>query len=301
MGSTVMMYVLPMMLGQTYDLGKDRPGLQIYPTNVNETATVIEQYFADTQYRLVEDTSQVKDFLDVSGKLSLKIKSGLIDVSGEGSYAKKISSSDNTVQILIKVHFETVTYSIPSHVKPLDDWPQFNQDFLGTHYMRSCTMGGDLVASIEIKAENKFDMERIKGALNAGIATKGGAFEGSIAAKLEKLRNETQDSSSMEINYWATVPLEGVIYTTQGLLDLVREFPNHVKKINNGLGNPLRMELFPLKSLQSDFKEYLENGAIGEKLEEMDYQLDDILATLKAIAIFVSGLPPEVSREVKEK
>ncbi|GBM18509.1 hypothetical protein AVEN_156843-1, partial [Araneus ventricosus] len=39
MGSTVMMYVLPMMLGQTYDLGKDRPGLQIYPINVNETAT----------------------------------------------------------------------------------------------------------------------------------------------------------------------------------------------------------------------------------------------------------------------
>ncbi|CAL1275481.1 unnamed protein product [Larinioides sclopetarius] len=301
MGSTVMMYVLPMMLGQTYDLGKDRPGVQIFPTNVNETATVIEQYFTDTQYRLVEDMFQVKDFLDVSGKLSLKIKSGLIDVSGEGSYAKKISSSDNTVQILIKVHFETVTYSIPSHVKPLDDWPQFNQDFLGTHYMRSYTMGGDLVASIAIKAENKFDMERIKGALNAGITTKGGAFEASIAAKLEKLRNDTQDSSSMEINYWATVPIEGVTYTAQGLLDLVREFPKHVKKINNGLGNPLRMELFPIKSLQPDYKEYLENGAIGEQLEEMDYQLDDILATRKAIAIFVSGLPPEVPREVKQK
>ncbi|XP_055924612.1 uncharacterized protein LOC129956705 [Argiope bruennichi] len=301
MGSTVMMYVLPMMLGQTYNLGKDKPGLQIFPTNVNESATVIEQYFTDTQYRLVDDISQVKDFLDVSGKLSLKIKSGLVDVNGEGSYAKKISSYDNTLQILIKVHFETVTLTIPSHIKPLDDWPQFNEEFLGTHYVRSITMGGDLIASIDVKAQNKFDMERIKGALNAGITTKGGAFEGSIQAKLEKLRNETQDSSSLEINYCATVPLEGVSYTTQGLLDLVREFPNHVRKINNGLGNPLRMELFPLKSLQSDYKEYLENGAIGEQLEEMDYQLDDILATRKAISIFVSGFPPDVPRQVKQK
>ncbi|GFX68813.1 hypothetical protein TNCV_3865121 [Trichonephila clavipes] len=34
----MMMYVLPMLLGQTYDLGKHRPGLQIFPANVSDSA-----------------------------------------------------------------------------------------------------------------------------------------------------------------------------------------------------------------------------------------------------------------------
>ncbi|GFU03136.1 MACPF domain-containing protein [Trichonephila clavipes] len=80
-----------------------------------------------------------------------------------------------------------------------------------------------------------------------------------FSAKLEKLQKEAQDSASMEINYYATVPIEGVSYTTDGLIKLVEEFPNHVKKINNGLGNPLRMEMVPLRALQGDYAEYLEN------------------------------------------
>lgn len=40
MAATVMMYVLPMLLGQTYDLGKEIPGLQIFPDNVKDDAEV---------------------------------------------------------------------------------------------------------------------------------------------------------------------------------------------------------------------------------------------------------------------
>ncbi|GFT95197.1 MACPF domain-containing protein [Nephila pilipes] len=296
----MMMYVLPMLLGQTYDLGKNRPGVQIFPANVSASATVLEQYFTDSQYRLVESNSQVKEFLDVSGALSLKIKSGMIDVSGEGSYTKDISSYDNSLQILIKVHFETITRTIPFNVKPLGDWTQYNPQFLGTHYMRSLTMGGDLIAAVIVKANNKFDMERIKGALSASVNTSGGTFEGEIKAKLEKLRQEAQDSASMEIRYWATVPLEGVSYTTDGLLQLIKDFPVHVKRVNNGLGNPLRMELLPLKLLQPDFAEYMENRAIGGMLEDMDYHLDDILATRKALGIWMAGLPPIIPAGIQK-
>lgn len=63
----------------------------------------------------------------------------------------------------------------------------------------------------------------------------------------------------MEINYYASVPLHGVSYTIDGLLKLVNEFPDHVKKVNNGLGNPLRMELFPLSSLKEGYPAYFEN------------------------------------------
>ncbi|GFY54204.1 MACPF domain-containing protein [Trichonephila inaurata madagascariensis] len=125
--------------------------------------------------------------------------------------------------------------------------------------MRSLTYGGDLIAAVKITAKNKFDMERIKGSLSVGATGSGGSFEGEIKAKLEKLQQEAQDSASMEINYYATVPIEGVSYTTDGLIKLVEEFPNHVKKINNGLGNPLRMEMVPLRVLEGDYAEYMEN------------------------------------------
>ncbi|GFR03431.1 stonustoxin subunit alpha [Trichonephila clavata] len=105
------MYVLPMLLGQTYDLGKEKPGLQIFPVDVEKNATVVQHYFTDSQYRMVENSADVKDFLSISGKLSLKIKAGLIDVSGEGSYLKDSSTKTNGIEILVKVHFETVWFN----------------------------------------------------------------------------------------------------------------------------------------------------------------------------------------------
>ncbi|GFU03144.1 stonustoxin subunit alpha [Trichonephila clavipes] len=108
MGTAVMMYVLPMLLGQTYDLGKEKPGLQIFPADIEKNATVVQHYFTDSQFRMVENSEEVKDFLSISGKLSLKIKAGMVDVSGEGSYLKDSSSKTNGIEILVKVHFETV-------------------------------------------------------------------------------------------------------------------------------------------------------------------------------------------------
>ena len=60
---------------------------------------------------MVENAQEMKDFLDVSGKLSLKIKSGIVDVSGEGRYLKDSSFKSNGLEILIKLHFETVSAS----------------------------------------------------------------------------------------------------------------------------------------------------------------------------------------------
>ncbi|GIY14104.1 MACPF domain-containing protein [Caerostris extrusa] len=197
---------------------------------------VVEQYITDSKYRLVENSADVKDFLDVKGKLSLKIKSGMIDASGEGSYVKQTSSYENKIQIVFKVRFETKTMSIPSYVKPNQGWAQMNQEHIGTHYMRSITYGGVLIGCITIKTDNKGDMERIKGALNVGASAKEEPLKVKCqVTKMEKLKEDGQDSSSMEISYYASVPLEGVSYTVAGLLELVKNFPEHVKRSTTDL------------------------------------------------------------------
>ncbi|XP_055924611.1 uncharacterized protein LOC129956704 [Argiope bruennichi] len=301
MATVVMMYILPMLLGQTYDLGKEKPGLHIFPKNVEENAVTLQHYFTDSQYRMVENAEDVKDFLSISGKLSLKIKAGMVDVSGEGSYVKDSSSKTNGIEILVKVHFETITKTIPTSFKPNADWSLINEKFLGTHYCRSITYGGDLIASIRISSSNTYDLMRIKAAINGGLNVGGGSFKGNIEGKLELLKQNAQDSSSMEINYYASVPIHGVSYDIDGLLKLVEEFPNHVKKVNNGLGNPLRMELYPLSSLKEGIPAYLENRAIGDELDDLESQFDDLRETRRLIGVWNSGLPPVAPEGVEEK
>lgn len=62
----------------------------------------------------------------------------------------------------------------------------------------------------------------------------------------------------MEINYFATVPLEGVPNNIQGLRDLVKNFKDHVAKVNNGTGVPVEVELIELSNFNRDF-EYVKN------------------------------------------
>lgn len=69
------------------------------------------------------------------------------------------------------------------------------------------------------------------------------------SGKLEKLQSSLKDKASMEISYYATVPLKGVPNTIDGLRSLVKDFDQHVKEVNNGRGVPIRVELMELSSL----------------------------------------------------
>ncbi|CAL1275476.1 unnamed protein product [Larinioides sclopetarius] len=122
-----------------------------------------------------------------------------------------------------------------------------------------------------------------------------------LIGKLELLKQNAQDSSSMEINYYASVPIHGVSYDVDGLLKLVEEFPEHVKKVNNGLGNPLRMELYPLSSLKEGIPAYLENRALKDQLDDLENQFDDLRETRRQIGIWNTGMPPILPEGVEEK
>ncbi|GFU03152.1 uncharacterized protein TNCV_2720651 [Trichonephila clavipes] len=105
----------------------------------------------------------------------------------------------------------------------------------------------------------------------------------------------------MEINYYASVPIEGVSYDIDGLLKLVEDFPNHVKKVNRGMGNPLRMELYPLSSLNNGWPGYLENRALGDELDDLETQFDDLRETRRQVGVFSMAIPPVAPEGVYEK
>lgn len=72
-----------------------------------------------------------------------------------------------------------------------------------------------------------------------------------------RLQEDLKDSSTLEINYYATVPIKSVPNTMESLMELVEDFPSQTQLVNNGIGVPLNMELFPLSALDSDMPRYI--------------------------------------------
>nr|XP_015911784.2 uncharacterized protein LOC107442673 [Parasteatoda tepidariorum] len=294
-------YVLPMLLGRTYDIKTDSPGVDIFPQEVIDSASVIQRQYTDSQYRMVSDTQEARDFLGVSGDLSLKIKTGNVQMEGLGDYLRETYSRSNVVEILVKVHYETQTYTLPSTSKPRPNWKLLDRRDVGTHYVRSVTYGGDLVASLRFTAKNAVDREKIRAVVQANLHADSGSFGLGIEGNFSRLQEDLKDSSSLEINYYATVPIKGVPNTMESLMELVEDFPTQTKLVNNGTGVPLTMELFPLSALDNDVPRYLETKALVDQLDLLEAQFDDIRATKKSLQEWLLNVPPVLSPEIEEE
>lgn len=80
----------------------------------------------------------------------------------------------------------------------------------------------------------------------------------SSLGNFSRLQEDLKDSSTLEINYYATVPIKSVPNTMESLMELVESFPEQTQLVNKGVGVPLSMELFPLSALDSDLPRYIE-------------------------------------------
>ncbi|KFM78321.1 hypothetical protein X975_22811, partial [Stegodyphus mimosarum] len=294
-------YVLPMLLGRTYDMKTDSPGVDIFPQAEIDNATIIRRQFTDSQYRMVSDNQEARDFLGVSGELSLKIKTGKIQIEGLGNYMRETYSRSQSVEILVKVHYETETLTLPSTAQPRVGWRTLDQRDVGTHYVRSITYGGDLVASLRFTAKNAADREKIRAAVQTNLQADTGSFGLGIEGNFSRLQEDLKDLASLEINYYATVPLKGVPNTMESLMELVEDFPKQTQLVNNGIGVPLSMELFPLSALDADVPRYLETKALVDLLDSLESQFDDIRATKKAFQEWLLNVPPVLTQEMEDE
>ncbi|XP_054713091.1 uncharacterized protein LOC129222601 [Uloborus diversus] len=299
--TAIIYYVLPMLLGRTYDMRTNKPGVDIFPQSAIDEATVIERHFTDAQYKMVSDTREARDFLGVSGDLSLKIKAGTVNIQGLGNYMKETYSRSNLVEILVKVHYETETLTLPSRAEPRPGWKILDLQDIGTHYVRSITYGGDMVASLRFTAKNAADREMIRAKVQANLQADSGSFGLGIEGNFSRLQEDLKDSSSLEINYYATVPIKGVPNTMESLMELVEEFPEQTQLVNNGKGVPLSMELFPLSALDSELPRYLETKALVDQLDRLEVQFDDIRATKKVLQEWLLNVPPVLTQELEDE
>jgi hypothetical protein len=89
-------------------------------------------------------------FLGVTEDISLRVKSGALNIGAMGDYLKDVQRRDNYVEILVKSTYETFTETMHTSANPIPDWDLLSPSYLGTHFVRSITYGGVMLASLRL-------------------------------------------------------------------------------------------------------------------------------------------------------
>ncbi|GBM40187.1 hypothetical protein AVEN_182016-1, partial [Araneus ventricosus] len=62
----------------------------------------------------------------------------------------------------------------------MSEWPTMVKDSGMTHYIRSITYGGDLIASVRFTTKSEEDKETIKGTIAGELNSESGSFGGGL-------------------------------------------------------------------------------------------------------------------------
>ncbi|XP_054713037.1 uncharacterized protein LOC129222549 [Uloborus diversus] len=277
MTATIIPVLAAMYLGSTFNLIKYQKGnVDVYSeSTLQGNIQSINRSFTRSQYKLVETSNEAREFLDVSGALSLRIKKGEIKLEVPGTYLAETANRQKFVELLIRVQHETVTETIPSHLKPNTGWMDKAPDKVGTHFVRSITYGGELIASLRLKANNREEREKIKAAVATNLQLTG-TFDLNANGSFDKLRRDLAGMYKEEIKVMATQKPASPPQTVEALMKLVENYPNEIQKIGNGKGKALKAELYPIASLKKDFPNYLPNSALSSLLDDVETKYDDI-------------------------
>ncbi|CAL1275486.1 unnamed protein product [Larinioides sclopetarius] len=300
-GADAMMYILPMLLGRTYDFRQDTVGIDIFAQKYIEDAVKnpIDNRVVSSDYLTIEHASEKRNFLDISGELGIKISSGMLDIKGAGEYLKDVSNSEERIEILIKLTFNSEIWKLSPDAKPLQFWEFLDPKSVGTHVVTQITWGGQIYASVNFISLKSEYVQDIKAEVMGSIG-KSGAFNASAQGEMKKLAKKLSNKAKIEITYYATVPLNGVPTTIEGLSELVSKFKEQVESVNNGRGVALCVEFRALKDYNDKFR-FLKNKVLHDSMENFNNLFDNLRQARFLLTNLVKSLPQGVSKEYFEK
>ena len=93
-------------IGRSYDAQTSKAGIDIYPGNIEIEETKVNQF--NFEYRVIKNSRDTKDLLNISGELFLKVKAGLLTVSGSGKYLSDNKKTEDTTEVLAVLKCLTV-------------------------------------------------------------------------------------------------------------------------------------------------------------------------------------------------
>ncbi|XP_071113223.1 uncharacterized protein [Haliotis cracherodii] len=292
--SETVFYQPGMSLGRTFDLRTYGNGLDIFPDDLVDNPKIIERHHNVIKYKVIKNSQDVNNILDLSGEVALKIKAGILNIGGMGSYLKEDKFKDECTEIFVRAHVETLTETL-TDLSPRHAW---REHLIGSHFIRSITYGGDLLVRIRIKGSDRAKIEEIESKFKADI---GGFKLAEAKVKLDKNSRDIQDDIETEIEYLSTSVDCEMPRDMEGLLRVLKSFKGEMLKINNGKGVPCKCELLPLSVLDSTIPTQTKDKSLDMLLVQVDEKFDDLRFAKKQLEKFVENPSLELTEILSEE
>ncbi|GFT54795.1 uncharacterized protein NPIL_278631 [Nephila pilipes] len=306
MASLTIPYMIPLFLGMTYDARYSRPGVDIFDLKYVDDPVVTEFQQTKSFYKVVTSTADVSNALDITGDLSLKIKSGMLDIAGIGSYLRCTRENLNKVEILATLQYTSKVKSFKADAKPRDKWSSMhNVNCLGTHYVNSITYGAEMIASLRFEVFNSSDTESVKGSVNAAFGSGGTGTDLTAEGKLDKLQKDVQDKANLAISYYGTVPLKSIANDVDGFITLVNSFKEQIDETNLSEGIPMSVDLIPLTDIadpaEEDKFKFLQNKNLMNALADFEMQMDELRSSRLNLTSWAKSLPYRLDEQYEKE
>ncbi|GFX93325.1 uncharacterized protein TNCV_151311 [Trichonephila clavipes] len=256
-------YILPLLLGRTFNLDTMQIGVDIFPKNVTDNPIIIQNPVTETKYKVVDNTIDSRNLLDVSGSFSLNIKGGLFKAGASGAYLTDKYNRENTVEVAVRAVYQTVTEQLPSDAKPNELWKTLGEA-VGTHFVRSITYGGELIVALRLECNSTRDKQRIKAAVDVGGRIE--IFDVGLEVEGEYMKDVSKTVESTQIKVFSSIPLSKAPNDMDILKETMKNFPEDLKNFNKGRGIPIKIELWPLSLLDPSKTDKLRNRVFDKTI-----------------------------------
>ncbi|GFS57143.1 hypothetical protein NPIL_135411, partial [Nephila pilipes] len=116
-----------------------------------------------SKFQVINKAADLIDFLELDPALALREKYSSIGLPFQG-VIRSVFDRREVIELVLYVKCKMENQTFPSDTKLKSDWQTRPQKYVGTHFVKSMTTGGNLVISYEItpsKPEYRNDVRNI--------------------------------------------------------------------------------------------------------------------------------------------
>ncbi|CAF1395144.1 unnamed protein product [Rotaria sp. Silwood1] len=243
-------------IGSLYDIRTDRfEGGNLFNQDLPE-GLVSTTDCANSDYFVDENISQKDTFnkLNVEASMKLSLMAGLIKVEGSAKYLNQTKTNSRTVRVTFMFNVRTKQQRL--QVSRAELYKYFSPDALenpnATHCVVGITWGAHIAATFEENVATSEAAEELQGQLAASL--KQVAINITGQAKIDNIDRTNSKFHSLKISFSGDVLIEDVPNTVEDVFNIFKKVPNMLKQLNDGKGQQLEFELYPLKRMAEIFK-----------------------------------------------
>ncbi|CAF4512872.1 unnamed protein product, partial [Rotaria magnacalcarata] len=246
-------------IGSLYDIRSDRfEGGNLFNRPL-KSSMVLTADSASSEYIVDENISQKDTFnkLSIEASMKLSLMAGLIQVEGSAKYLNQTKTDSRTVRVTFMLNLKTKQEHL--QISRADLYQYFSSDALenrnATHCVISIIWGARVAATFEQIMTNSEAAEELQGRL--AVSLKKVAIQASGEASLEHNNKENSKFESLKISFSGDVLIEDVPRTIEDVFNIFKKVPTLLEGLNDGKGQQLEFELYPLERMAEIFKHEL--------------------------------------------